>query len=148
MKTRNAEAVWEGSLREGSGTMRLGSGAYEGHYSFDSRFEEGVGTNPEELLGAALAGCFSMAFSGDLVKAGYAPKRIETKARVYLEKVDGRFTITRFHLETEADVPEIDDHAFQETAEGAKEGCPVSRLLQPVQITVEARLVHHEGGVS
>ena len=141
MPVRFAEAVWEGNLRDGNGTMRLGAGGFEGAYSFASRFEEGTGTNPEELLGAALAGCFSMALSGDLGRAGYDAERVETKARVSLEKVNDKFTITKIHLETQAKVPGIDEQTFLTTADGAKEGCPVSRALGDVQVTLDARLV-------
>lgn len=141
MTDRFAEAVWEGNLREGNGTMRLGAGGFEGAYSFASRFEEGTGTNPEELIGSALAGCFSMALSGDLGRAGYNPERIETKARVTLETVNEKPTITKIHLESEAQVPDVDEKTFLETAEGAKKGCPVSRALQAVDITLDAKLV-------
>lgn len=141
MAVRHAEAVWEGSLRDGNGTMRVGAGGFEGAYSFASRFEEGTGTNPEELIGSALAGCFSMALSGDLGRAGYSAERIETKARVTLERVNDQPTITKIHLETEAQVPDIDEQTFLETADGAKKGCPVSRALQAVEITLDARLV-------
>ena len=141
MAVRFAEAVWNGGLKDGEGVMRLGSGAFEGNYTFSSRFEEGPGTNPEELIGAALAGCFSMALSADLGRAGYSPRRIETKARVSLEQVDGKPTIARIHLETQGDVPDIDQGAFQEQANGAKKGCPVSRALTGVEISVYAKLV-------
>ena len=141
MAVRFAEAVWNGGLKDGEGVMRLGSGAFEGNYTFSSRFEEGPGTNPEELIGAALAGCFSMALSADLGRAGYSPRRIETKARVSLEQVDGKPTIARIHLETQGDVPDIDQGAFQEQANGAKKGCPVSRALTGVEISVDAKLV-------
>lgn len=141
MTVRHAEAVWEGTLRDGNGTMRVGAGGFEGAYSFASRFEEGTGTNPEELIGSALAGCFSMALSGDLGRAGYSAERIETKARVTLERVNDQPTITKIHLETEAQVPDIDEQTFLETADGAKKGCPVSRALQAVEITLDARLV-------
>jgi osmotically inducible protein OsmC len=141
MAIRKAEAVWEGTLREGKGSVKLGSGLFEGRYSFTSRFEEGAGTNPEELIGAAHAGCFSMALSGDLGRSGYTPKRIHTTAQVYLEKVEGRSKITRIHLNTEAEVPGIDEKTFLEQAEGAKTGCPVSRALAGVEITMEAKLV-------
>ena len=141
MAVRHAEAVWEGTLRDGNGTMRVGAGGFEGAYSFASRFEEGTGTNPEELIGSALAGCFSMALSGDLGRAGYSAERIETKARVTLERVNDQPTITKIHLETEAQVPDIDEQTFLETADGAKKGCPVSRALRAVEITLDARLV-------
>jgi lipoyl-dependent peroxiredoxin len=140
MTTRRASAVWNGTLKEGSGLLRLSSGAYEGPYTFSSRFEEGQGTNPEELLGAAHAGCFSMAFSGELTRAGFMPARIETTAEVTLERVNEKPTITRIHLVTVANVQGIDEQAFQEKAQAAEAGCPVSRLLQAAEITLEARL--------
>jgi osmotically inducible protein OsmC len=141
MAVRNAEAAWEGNLREGKGIVKLGSGAFEGAYSFVSRFEEGTGTNPEELIGAAHAGCFSMALSADLERAGYTAKRIHTMAQVHLETVDGKPTITKIHLDTEAEVPGIDEKDFLEQAEGAKRGCPVSRALADVEIVLNARLI-------
>src|SRR6266508_2927961 len=113
MPERTATAQWEGGLREGKGTMRFGSGAFEGQYSFSSRFEEGTGTNPEELIGAAHAGCFSMAFSGGLGRAGFTPDYIETTAKVHLVKDDGGFTINKIELSTRGSVPEIDDATFQ-----------------------------------
>ena len=140
MSVRNAQARWEGDLRGGKGTMRLGSGAYEGQYSFKSRFEEGPGTNPEELIGAAHAGCFSMAFSNMLAEAGHVPTRVETKARVHLERVDGKPTISRIELETEGTVPGISAAKFQEIAAQAKSGCPVSRALAAVDIQLTAKL--------
>jgi len=141
MKTRSAEANWEGGLQDGRGTLRVASGAFEGKYTYQSRFEDEAGTNPEELIAAAHAGCFSMAFSGDLGKAGYKPEHIHTRAQARLEKVDGRSTITRIHLETEARVPGSNPQAFQQIAEGAKKGCPVSRALAGVEITLDAKLV-------
>ena len=141
MKTRNAEAVWEGNMREGKGKVKLGSGAFEGSYSFATRFEEGVGTNPEELIGAAHAGCFSMALSAELGRSGYTPKRIHTTAKVRLEKVGDGFKITNIHLDTEAEVPGIDEKTFLDHAEGAKKGCPVSQALAAVDITMNARLI-------
>ncbi|KTG10144.1 peroxiredoxin [Haloprofundus marisrubri] len=125
MPVRTSEAEWEGDLRDGTGTMALGSGAYEGEYSYVSRFEEGDGTNPEELIGAAHAGCFSMALAGNLAKAGHEPDRIHTQAHVHLE--DGQ--IARIVLEVDADVPDIDDDEFREQAEEAKQNCPVSQAL-------------------
>jgi osmotically inducible protein OsmC len=139
MPVRNGEAVWEGNLREGKGTVKFGP--FEGPYTFASRFEDGTGTNPEELIGAAHAGCYSMALSADLGRADYAPTRIQTTAKVHLERVDGKQTITRIELDTEAEVPGIDDKTFLEYAEGAKAGCPVSRALAGVEITLNARLV-------
>jgi lipoyl-dependent peroxiredoxin len=140
MAVRTSEAVWEGTLRDGRGTLRVGEHVFKGEYTFGSRFEEDPGTNPEELIGAAHAGCFSMALSGDLVKAGYTPKRIQTRAEVHLDKVDGRQTITRIHLASEAEVPEIDDETFKRIAEGTKEGCPVSRALAAIDVTLSAQL--------
>jgi osmotically inducible protein OsmC len=141
MPVRSADAVWEGSLQDGKGTMKMGSGAWEGPYSFSSRFEDGSGTNPEELIAAAHAGCFSMAFSGGLTKAGHPPTRVATTANVHLDKKEGGgFRIGRVHLVTEAEVPGIDEAAFQEAAEGAKANCPVSQLLAGAEITLEATL--------
>jgi lipoyl-dependent peroxiredoxin len=142
MPKRTADARWEGSLQEGQGTMRMASGAYEGAYSFQSRFEEGDGTNPEELIAAAHAGCFSMALSGDLGRAGYEPESVETTATVHVEKVEGGFGITRVELDTRARVPGIEDDEFQRVAEGAKQNCPVSKALAAVEtIELKAELV-------
>jgi lipoyl-dependent peroxiredoxin len=141
MSIRSASAVWEGTLKEGQGQMRLGSSAYEGAYSFMSRFEEGEGTNPEELIGAALAGCFSMALSAELTRSGFPPKRISTEARVHFERVDGKATITCIDLNTEAEVPQIDVQTFNERAAGAKMDCPISRALAVEEITLVARLI-------
>lgn len=141
MPVRKAEAVWEGSLREGKGTMALGSGAWEGPYSFGMRFENDPGTNPEELVGAAHAGCFSMAFSADLGRAGYTPNRVHTAANVHFEKTDAGFRVTRIDLVMEASVPGITPDEFQKVAEGAKKGCPISNLLTGAEITLDATLV-------
>jgi len=141
MPVRKAEARWEGDLPNGKGTMRFGGGAFEGQYSFSSRFEEGAGTNPEELIAAAHAGCFSMALSGALGRAGHDPTRVSTTAKVHLEKQEAGFRIPRIELVTEAVVPGMDDAAFQEVAEGAKKGCPVSVLLAGAEITLSAKLV-------
>lgn len=141
MPVRKADAVWQGSLQEGKGTMKFGSGAFEGQYSFSSRFEEGVGTNPEELIAAAHAGCFSMALSARLAKAGFTVNSVHTVGNVYLEKVETGFKITRIHLVTEGDISGIDAAAFQEHAEAAKQGCPVSQLLTGAEITLDAKLV-------
>ena len=140
MAVRTSEAEWRGNLREGAGRVKLGSGAFEGSYSFPSRFEDGKGTNPEELLGAAHAGCYSMALSAGLSKAGHPPTRVHTVARVHLEKVGDGFGITRIELECEAEVPGIGAAAFQEQAEGAKKGCPVSKALAATEITLKAKL--------
>jgi lipoyl-dependent peroxiredoxin len=143
MPVRSANAEWLGDLQSGKGTMKLQSGAYEGPYSFSSRFEEGAGSNPEELIAAAHAGCFSMAFSGGLSKAGFPPTSVRTTANVHLEKREAGFTVTRIVLDTEADVPNIDEAQFQEIAEGSKKGCPISRALGAVEsIEVNARLVN------
>jgi lipoyl-dependent peroxiredoxin len=141
MPTRNANATWEGNLKEGRGTMRLGGGAYEGPYSFASRFEEGKGTNPEELIAAAHAGCFSMAFSHGLAQAGFTPKRVHTVAKVHLAKTDAGFSIPRIDLECEANVPGISEEAFKQQAETAKVNCPISKLLKTAEITLSAKLV-------
>ena len=141
MPVRKASARWEGNLFQGSGTMAMGSGAYEGAYSFGSRFEEATGTNPEELIAAAHAGCFSMALSAGLAKGGHEPKSVATTARVHLEKVGDGFEITRIELATEAEVPGIDEATFTEFAEGAKVGCPVSKALAGPEITLDAKLV-------
>jgi len=136
MSIRNASAIWNGSLKEGAGTMKFG--AFEGAYSHASRFAEGPGTNPEELIGAAHAGCFSMFLSALLTKAGYVPTKIATNAKVHL--TDGP-TISLIELETDAEVPNIEDALFQENVAAAKQNCPVSKALASVEITVNARLV-------
>ena len=141
MPVRTADARWEGNLPDGKGTMRFGGGAFEGQYSFSSRFEDGAGTNPEELIAAAHAGCFSMALSNGLAKAGHTPTRVDTTASVHLEKVEGGFGITRIDLRTEAEVPGIDEATFKEQAQTAKANCPVSKALAAVEITLDASLV-------
>src|SRR5205823_14090178 len=141
MATRTGSAVWEGTLKEGKGNMKLGSGAFEGPYSFSSRFEEAKGTNPEELIGAAEAGCFSMALSANLEKAGHPAKRISTTATVKLEMAGGGPKITTIDLKTEADVPGIDESKFRDQAELTKKTCPVSVALAGTQINLEAKLV-------
>ena len=141
MAKRTANAVWEGTLREGKGRVKLGSGAFEGQYSFASRFEEGTGTNPEELIGAAHAGCFSMALAAGLTKAGYNPTRISTNASVSLEKVGEGFKITTIELNTEGEVPGIDEQTFLDAAESAKKNCPVSQALAGVDIKLNATFV-------
>lgn len=141
MPVRTADATWEGELQSGKGTMRFGSGAFEGQYNFSSRFEEGTGTNPEELIAAAHAGCFSMALSGALGRAGHAPTRVQTTAKVRIEKGDAGFSLTKSDLTCEAEVPGIDEATFQEVAQGAKANCPVSRALAGVEISLDAKLV-------
>ena len=140
MPVRKANAVWNGSLKEGNGTMKMSSGAYEGPYSFGSRFLEDPGTNPEELIAAAHAGCFSMALSGGLGRAGFEVTSISTSAKAYLEKVGEGFQITKIELTTEGVVPGIDEAAFVEAAEGAKANCPVSKALAGVEILLNASL--------
>ncbi|MGE5595911.1 MAG: OsmC family protein [Hyphomicrobiales bacterium] len=140
MPDRTGNAVWEGSLREGKGTLALGSGAFKGQYSFSSRFEEGTGTNPEELIGAAHAACFSMALSGGLGRAGFTPQRVSTTATVKLAQGESGFRISRIILDCEAQVPGIDDATFQQEAEKAKKGCPVSQALAATEIELRARL--------
>lgn len=122
--------------------MKLGSGAFEGAFSFASRFEEGTGTNPEELVGAAHAGCFSMFLSAVLSDAGYVPNRVHTTATVHLEQVEGAPWITKIHLSCEADVPGVDERTFQEKVAESKTGCPVSKALVGVEISVNAKLVN------
>ncbi len=138
MTTRKSSAQWKGTLKDGAGTMRLGSGAYEGPFTFASRFESGPGTNPEELIGAASAGCYSMFLSALLTKAGFTATRIDTTATVHLGEGP---TITLIELATQATVPGISEAAFQETAEAAKTGCPVSKALAGPKITLQAKLV-------
>jgi lipoyl-dependent peroxiredoxin len=142
MPVRQSEAQWSGDLKQGSGTMKLGSGAYQGAYSFKSRMESGTGTNPEELIAAAHAGCFSMAFSAMLSGAGHVPKRVHTTSKVSFEPVGGGFAITKIELNTEGEVPGIDSATFQKIAEEAKKGCPVSKALAAVpSITLNAKLL-------
>jgi osmotically inducible protein OsmC len=142
MPKRTASAVWKGSLQEGAGTMKVASGAYEGPYSFQSRFEEGDGTNPEELIAGAHAGCFSMALSGELGRAGHEPESVETTATVHLDKGESGFGITRIELDTRARVPGIEADEFKRLAEVAKQNCPVSRALAAVEtIELNAELV-------
>ena len=140
MAQRQGSAVWRGTLIEGSGTVRTGSGLFEGPYSFKSRFEEGAGTNPEELIAAAHAGCFSMALSNILTQAGNPPTSVSTTAEVTLAKVDGANTITRIALTTVGEVPGLNEDEFRTHAATAKANCPVSRALGAVEITMEAKL--------
>src|SRR5687768_9169785 len=140
MPTRTASATWTGGLRGGKGTFTGESGAVGGEYSFGSRFENAGGTNPEELLAAAEAACFSMALSGALEKAGTPATRVETKAACTVEKVGEGFTITTMKLTVRATVPGADKAAFQKTAQATKDGCPVSRALKGVKIDLDATL--------
>ena len=141
MPTRNASAVWNGDLMKGAGNVKLGSGAFEGQYNFSSRFESGTGTNPEELLGAAHAACFSMALAAGLGGAGFKPQKVSTTAKVTVEKVGEGFKITRIHLTTEASVPNIDPAKFQQIANATKTGCPISQALASVPMELDAKLV-------
>jgi len=140
MPTRSADATWEGNLPDGHGTMRMDSGAYEGAYSFRSRFEEGDGTNPEELIAAAHAGCYSMALSNVLDEEGYTPQSVDTTAEVTLRMLEDGPAITKIHLTATARVPDVDADAFQDIAEAAKDGCPVSKALAGAEITLDATL--------
>ncbi len=138
---RSSEAKWEGSIKDGKGNVRLGSGAFDGAYSFDSRFgDDTVATNPEELIAAAHAGCYTMALSGFLGRAGYEPSNIETKATVHLEKEGDGFVIPKIDLVTVARVPNIADEEFQQIAKTAKEKCPVSQVLAGAEISLDATL--------
>jgi osmotically inducible protein OsmC len=141
MAVRTGSAIWNGNLKDGNGEVTVGDGVFTGAYSYASRFEDGEGTNPEELIAAAHAACFSMALSNILAEAGHPPEEIRTSARVQLRPVDGAPTIARIDLEVEGSVPGIDEAAFDEHAEAAKAGCPVSRALAGVpEIALEARL--------
>ena len=138
MSVRNASANWNGTLKEGEGTMSLGSGAFEGAYSFSSRFEEGTGTNPEELIGAAHAGCFSMFLAALLTDAGYTPTSVNTTAKVHLRQGP---TITLIELESQANVPGVENAELQELAIQAKENCPVSKALAGPEIQMTVTLI-------
>jgi lipoyl-dependent peroxiredoxin len=139
MRPRSASAEWKGNLQEGEGTMSVASGAFETGYSFKTRFEDEPGSNPEELIAAAHAGCFSMQFANLLSEAGYEPESVRTTARVRLEMGDEGASITRSDLDTEVSVQGIDDEEFQRIADQAKQGCPVSKALGAIEIGMEAR---------
>jgi len=139
MAVRNASAIWNGNLKDGNGKMKYGT--YEGSYTFASRFEEGDGTNPEELVGAAHAGCFTMFLSALLSKAGFEPESIETKATVHLGRVDDAPKITDIDLSCQAKVPGITEDAFLKHSEEAKKGCPISKLVTGAQINLKAQLL-------
>ena len=137
---RKASAVWKGGLKDGKGTISTASGVLsDTQYSFSTRFEDGTGTNPEELIAAAHAGCFSMALSGQLGNAGMTAENISTSATVTLEKTEAGFTVTKVHLDVVARIPGADQQAFETAANNAKAGCPISRLLK-ADITMDARL--------
>ena len=140
MPVRSASAEWQGDLPRGKGTVRSETGAIDGQYSFSSRFEEGIGTNPEELIAAAHAGCFSMALSNMLAQSGHVPSSVKTTARVHLTKVEGGMGITAIDLVCRAIVPGLDAAGFAEHAQKAKVGCPVSRALASVEIRLDAAL--------
>jgi lipoyl-dependent peroxiredoxin len=140
MPTRSSTAEWNGNLARGSGTMALGSGAFGGSYSFASRFEDGTGTNPEELIAAAHAGCFSMALALLLSQADHVPDSVKTTARVTIETVDDAPTITRSELSTEGKVEGLDEQEFRKFADEAKSGCAVSRALGAIEVSLEAKL--------
>jgi len=140
-KVRFARAEWTGNLTAGKGRIELESGEFNGSYDFSSRFEGGSGTNPEELIAAAHAGCFSMALAHGLTSAGHAPERITTTAKVHVEKQAGAFVIPLIELETEGDVPGIDEETFRQQAQTAKNGCPVSKALAGPEIRLVARFV-------
>lgn len=140
MAIRSAEAAWQGDLKGGKGNVKFGNGAFDGQYSFSSRFEEGTGTNPEELVAAAHASCYSMALSHGLAQAGHTPDEVKTTAKVHLEKGEQGFGIPKIELVTVAKVPGIDNAKFQEEAEKAKKNCPISKLLSAAEITLDAKL--------
>ena len=141
MATRNGNAEWRGDLKGGEGTLTVGDGVFEGAYSFSSRFEEGEGTNPEELIAAAHAACYSMALSGILAEGGHEPQSVRTTAKVHLRNVDGAPTIAQIDLDVEGSAGNIDEEHFRKHADEAKAGCPVSRALGGVpEINVNARL--------
>lgn len=140
MPNRKAKAVWNGDLLRGNGTMSLGSGAYEGRYSFQTRMGDEPGTNPEELIGAALAGCFSMALANGLTQAAQAPRQVKTEAKVHFDKQDGGWAITRIDLTTEVEMDGIDEATFRSVAEDAKKNCPVSKALS-TDVNLDARLL-------
>lgn len=141
MIKRKSNAVWRGDLKAGKGEVALGSGAFEGQYSFTSRFEEGKGTNPEELIAAAHAGCFSMALSAELSNAGFTVDEVSTEAVISMDKTDGGFKIVSSKLITKAKVPGISEADFMKFAEGAKQNCPVSKALGAIELELDATLV-------
>jgi lipoyl-dependent peroxiredoxin len=141
MAIRTAKATWNGTLKEGSGTMALGSGAFEGSFSFNTRMGDEPGTNPEELLGAALAGCFTMALNAGLEKEGFKVNGVKTDAKVHFGKDDTGFAVTSIDLSTEAEVADIDEAKFQEIAAATEKGCPISKALASTKILLDAKLI-------
>jgi osmotically inducible protein OsmC len=140
MPIRNSKALWTGKLKQGKGKIQLGSGAYEDVYSFASRFEQGAGTNPEELIAAAHAGCFSMALTNELEQAKYEPEKIDTECAISLERADVGFKIAKIELRTKAKVPGMSKQTFLNHAENAKTNCPLSQALRSVEINLRAEL--------
>jgi osmotically inducible protein OsmC len=138
---RSSEAEWKGDLKAGNGSLKLGSGAFAGQYGFKSRFENGPGTNPEELIAAAHSACYSMALSHALASGGHTPTSVKTVARVFLEQDGPGFTITHIDLKTDAVVPGIDEATFLKTADEAKKGCPISKALAATKINLDAKLL-------
>ena len=145
MTIRKAKAVWDGNLKQGRGTISLGGNDVQLPYGFAARFEDGTGSNPEELIGGAHAGCFSMALAHELSEAGHPPTQIETTAHVQLEKSGDGFVIPKIELQTKAEVPGVDDETFQRFAQEAKENCPVSKALSATEITLSAELFRARG---
>ncbi|WP_332899080.1 OsmC family peroxiredoxin [Haladaptatus sp. CMSO5] len=141
MPVRSSEAVWEGTLREGSGTVKTGSGVIEAPYTFMSRFEDGSESNPEEMLGSAHAACLAMQVAADLQRAGYDPEKVTATANVHLEKVDGTQSITKIVVDVEGSAPDVDEAEFLEIATGAKENCIISRALGAIDIEMNAGLI-------
>ncbi|MBD3316922.1 MAG: OsmC family peroxiredoxin [Chitinivibrionales bacterium] len=141
MTTRTADARWEGGFPRGTGTIKMASGSFEGPYSFASRFENGKGTNPEELIGAAEAGCFSMALSKLLTEAGHVPRSVHTTAKVNLDKTGEQFSISSINLELVAEVPDIDEDYLKKTADKARRNCIISRALAGTDITLNTKLL-------
>ncbi len=141
MIVRTSSAQWQGDLKQGKGSLELGSGVYKGPYSFRSRFADGTETNPEELIAAAHAACYSMALAHGLSSAGHVPTSVKTSAKVHLEQQGAGFAITLIELVTEAAVPGLDNAAFQKAAEETKQGCPISKALSATQMTLTAKLL-------
>jgi osmotically inducible protein OsmC len=140
MSIRKAKAEWDGSLKAGKGRFQADSGVFQGNFTYTTRFEEEPGTNPEELIGAALAGCFSMALSADMERAGTVPEKVSTSADVHFGQMDGKPRITRIHLTTRVRAPGMNNEQFQQVASGTKENCPISAALRAVEITLDAKL--------
>jgi osmotically inducible protein OsmC len=148
MAVRTAKASWKGGLTDGKGTMALGSGAFEGSFSFNTRMGDEPGTNPEELIGAALAGCYTMALNATLEKEGSQPNSVRTDAKVHFGKDGAGFAITRIDLHTEADIDGIEDEKFQQIAQEVKKQCPVSKALTGTEITLDAKLIKAQQAAS